>query len=187
MACVGVAVSSAMLLAGCGGGANATIGGSVSGLNPGTSVALQNDGADNIVISANEAFSFPTQLAPGEAYSVTVASQPVGQNCVVANGAGLVDSIADDVNNVALTCSLSSSVGGTVSGLAVGNSVWLANHGQSLPIAANGPFAFPGILTAGSAYDVTVAAQPAQQTCTIAYANGVVAAGVMASVLVACQ
>jgi len=175
-------------LAGCGGGAfDAMIGGALTGLNAGASVTVQNNNADNVTLTTNQSFSFATSIAPGGTYSVTVLTQPVGENCTVTNGAGTVDSFGDDVSNVAVTCALTSSVGGTVSGLAVGNSVWLSSAGQLLPIAANGAFAIPGVLAAGTGYSVTVAAQPAQQTCTILNGSGTVVAGVMASVLVTCN
>jgi hypothetical protein len=61
---------------------------------------------------------------------VSVLTQPVGQTCVVGNGAGAVDSSGDNISIVTVTCTVTSSVGGTVAGLASGNGVWLANNGQ---------------------------------------------------------
>jgi hypothetical protein len=182
-----LALIATAFLAACGGGQNAAVGGAVSGLMPGASVTLQNNAGDNLTITADQAFTFATSIAPGGGYNVTVLTQPVGESCVVANGAGTIDSEGDDVTNVAVTCTQSSSVGGTVSGLAMGESVWLTTNGVLLPIAANGPFAFPGVLPDGTAYDVTVSTQPAQQTCTVASPSGVVAAGTIAQVAVTCQ
>jgi hypothetical protein len=165
----------------------ATIGGTVTGLGSGQTITLQDNSGDNLTVSANQSFTFPTSIAAGSVYDVTVLTQPVGQTCVVAGGAGTVDSVADDVTNVVVSCSVTSSVGGTVSGLASGNSVWLATNNEILPIAANGAFAFTGVFPAGAAYDVTVAQQPAQQTCSVANPSGTVVAGAMASVIVTCQ
>ena len=181
------AVFAAALLGGCGGGSNASISGTVSGLAAGSSITLQDDNADNLTITQNQGFTFPTSIAAGAAYDVTVLTQPIGETCTVTNGVGSVDSEGDDVTNVTVTCAQSSSVGGTVSGLAVGDSVWLASNGQLLAIANNGAFAFPGVLAAGTAYNVTVSAQPAQQTCSVANGSGTVTAGLMASVTVICQ
>jgi len=182
------ALLSTGLLVGCGGASgNASIGGTVNNLMAGSSVTLQNNNADNLTISQNQGFTFPTSVASGGSYNVTVLTQPAGETCAVANGAGTVDSQGDDVTNVAVSCSLSSSVGGTVSGLAVGSSVGLTSNGLQLGIASNGLFAFPGLLPAGTAYDVTVSYQPTGQTCSIANGSGVVTAGVMASVAVTCQ
>ena len=61
-----------------------TVGGSVSGLN-GTLV-LQNNGGDDLSITADGPFAFATELADGSGYNVTVSSQPTGQTCFVSNG-----------------------------------------------------------------------------------------------------
>jgi len=176
-----------LVLCSCGGGSDARIGGSVSGLASGASISLQNNSGDTLVLTANQSFTFATTVAAGDAYNVTVLTQPVGESCTVSNGSGSVDSFADDVTNVAIACSITSSVGGTLSGLASGNSVWLATNGEVLPLAANGAFAFPGLFAVGSAYTVTVNQQPAQQTCTVANPNGTVVSGAIASVTVTCQ
>ena len=175
-------------LAACGGGTDATIGGSVSGLAAGQSVTLQNNNTDNLILSADQSFAFTTGMAAGAAYSVSVLTQPLGESCTVTNGVGTVDSLADNVSSVTVACSVTSSVGGTVSGLAAGDSVWLTlSNGQVLPIATNGSFAFPGILPAGSAYSVAVTTQPAQQTCTVTNGTGIVAVGAMGNVAISCN
>ena len=108
------------------GGTNGTaggpysIGGTVSGLS-GT-VGLEDNGGDPLSISANGTFTFDTPLAQGASYSVTVATEPSGQVCSVANGSGVVGSA--NVTNVSVTCATPGgtgagpySIGGTVSGL----------------------------------------------------------------------
>jgi hypothetical protein len=84
-----------------------TVGGSVSGLS-GT-VVLQDNGGDNLSISANGPFSFATALANGAAYSVTVSSSPPGQTCTVASGSGTI--AAANVTNVALSCTAPTTTG----------------------------------------------------------------------------
>jgi len=56
---------------------------------------------------ANGTFSFPTSLASGTQYSVTVAAQPTDptQTCVLSNASGTIGSEA--VSTVALTCTVS--------------------------------------------------------------------------------
>jgi hypothetical protein len=76
------------------------VGGTVSGLT-GT-VVLQNNGGDNLSISANGAFTFPTPLAYGSSYDVTVLTQPMGQTCTVANRAGAYG--GSSVTSVTVTC-----------------------------------------------------------------------------------
>ena len=58
--------------------ASYTIRGKVSGLS-GT-VVLNDNGGDNLTVTANGSFAFPTQLASGAAYAVTVKTQPSGQD-----------------------------------------------------------------------------------------------------------
>ncbi len=118
---------------------------------------------------------------------VTVAAQPVGQVCFVANGSGIVTNDANGDTAIEVVCSTNASIAGTVSGLAAGTSVTLGNAGTTLPIATNGAFAFPGILPAGTTYDVSVAVQPAGQSCTIANPSGVVTDNVAADIDVTCQ
>jgi hypothetical protein len=163
------------------------VGGTVTGLSSGASLTLQNNNTDNLTISADQGFTFTASLTDGQAYDVTVLTQPVGQACTVGNGTGVIDSQGTDITIVTVTCALTSSVGGTVAGLAPGDSVWLQSNGQTLPIAANGSFAFAGILPAGSNYNVTIAIQPAQQTCVLANAAGVVSASAMAQVSIVCS
>src|ERR1700729_969312 len=70
--------------------ASYSVGGTVSGLS-GT-VVLQDNGGDNVSVSANGSFTFPTSLASGAGYNVTVKSYPSGQTCTLANGSGTVAS-----------------------------------------------------------------------------------------------
>ncbi len=77
-----------------------TVGGTVSGLT-GTGLVLQNNGGNNLPVSADGAFTFSTGVASGGLYSVTVLTQPSGQGCSVANGAGTVSA---NVTNVAVAC-----------------------------------------------------------------------------------
>jgi hypothetical protein len=78
-----------------------TVGGTVSGLN-GSGLTL-NDGTDDLAISANGAFTFPS-LASGIAYNVTVVKQPSGpaQVCTVTSGSGTVGT--SNVTGIAVAC-----------------------------------------------------------------------------------
>lgn len=78
-----------------------SVGGTVSGLGTG-SVTLQNNGADDLIVSANGPFVFATALPDGSAYDVTVSAQPADQTCSVANGAGTVQ--GDDVLGIDVSC-----------------------------------------------------------------------------------
>jgi hypothetical protein len=177
----------AFALAACGGSvSDATIGGSLSGLSTGLSVVLADNGVSNLTLTANGAFTFDAKLPTGSTYDVTVVTQPVGETCTVANASGTVDAV-NNVTNVTVSCVVSASVVGTVSGLAAGTSVTLSNGSVLLPIATNGGFAFPGVLAAGSSYAIAVAVQPAGQTCTLANASGTIPASGVVTVTIACS
>jgi 6-phosphogluconolactonase (cycloisomerase 2 family) len=88
------AIGLVTVLASCGDypGYNYTVGGTVSGM-VGSGMVLQNNGGDDLSISANSSFSFATQLTDGAAYSVTVKTQPTNpsQTCTVSNGSATVN------------------------------------------------------------------------------------------------
>jgi hypothetical protein len=179
--------ATALVLGACGGGvSNANIGGSVSGLGPGVSVTLQNNGSDDLTIAGNQSFAFATQISPNNSYNVTVLKQPNGQNCVVGNASGTINSMGDSFGSVTVTCVVTSSVGGTISGLSAGTSVTLENNGALLTVAANGAFAFPGLLPAGTGYNVTVSTQPVGKTCTVITPSGTAVDSVTSLVTVVC-
>ena len=77
-----------------------SVGGSVTGLN-GT-LTLQNNGADDLVITVDGSFTFATKVADGNAYDVTVKQGPTTQNCAVTNGSGTISGAG--VTNVLVGC-----------------------------------------------------------------------------------
>lgn len=183
-----------LLLAGCGATIEESVGGTVTGLSGGTQVVLLDNGGDPLTVGANGSFTFGKQISSGSAYAVTVQIQPIGETCTVSNGTGTVSQAAGGVTNVAISCSANVAnynyVSGTVSGLATGTSVTLLNDGATpLPVTANGPFTFPTAVAVGSAYYVTVSANPAGKTCVATTnASGTVPAnGSSTGVVVTCN
>ena len=77
-----------------------SVGGNVSGLAS-TGLVLQNNAADDLAVAVNGAFTFATPLAAGAAYAAGVKTQPNGQTCTVANGAGTVTA---NVTGIAVSC-----------------------------------------------------------------------------------
>jgi hypothetical protein len=78
-------------------------------------------------------------------------------------------------------------VGGTVSGLASGDSVVLVdNGGDSTTVTSNTTFTFPVALVPGLQYAVTVGTQPVGQTCTVAAGSGVMGYANITNVAVVC-
>lgn len=81
-----------------------TVGGTLTGITAGTLI-LRNNGADNLVRTADGGFTFATPVSSGQPYAVTVFQQPTGQFCAVTNGSGVVG--AANVTNVAVACVVS--------------------------------------------------------------------------------
>lgn len=157
------------------------LGGTVSGLIG--SVTLRNDGGNNITISQNGAFTFPTKVPYRGTVAVSVLTQPAGQACTVSNGTGLMG--AADIGNVSISCTSNSyTLGGTASGLK--GSVVLTNNGTDLTVNQNGSFTFGSSVRFNSAYAVTVRTNPAGQTCTVSNGSGTVGAGNVTNIGVTC-
>ncbi|HEX7013313.1 MAG TPA: hypothetical protein VF161_11220 [Steroidobacteraceae bacterium] len=164
-----------------------TIGGTVSGY-AGSGLVLHNNGGDALTLTENGTFTFPTAVLSGETYNVTVATQPTGpaQACTVTNASGTVGS--SNVNDVSVSCvTLGFRLRGSVSGLA-GSGLVLRNSGVTLPIAANGAFAFPDSYPEGTPYNVTVAVQPVNptQVCTVSNGSGAIGTSDVTNIGVQC-
>lgn len=163
-----------------------TVSGTATGLAGGESVVLQNNGGDNLRVSSNGSFTFATPVAQGATYIVTVLTQPNTQTCTVTNGNGTMG--GTNVTNVSVTCSTNAyTVGGTLSGLASGESVVLQNNGgDNLTQSNNGGFAFATAVAQGAHYDVTVLTQPTTQTCSVTNGNGSMGGANVSNILVSC-
>jgi len=186
------------VLAGCGGGGtttlnnlsppgSSTISGTVSGLPAGKSIVLDAMG-NAITLSSNGAFNATMPVATGSPYTVTIGTQPAGGNCTLTGGSGT----AGAANNasIGITCATTDTltIGGTVAGLASGQSVVLDdNGGNALTVSTSGAFTFTTALAGGSAYAVTVSTQPTGQTCTVASGSGTVSSANIANVVVTCS
>jgi hypothetical protein len=172
----------------CAAASSFTIGGTVSGLNSGTSVTLLDNGNGALKVSANGAFTFATALAGGAAYNVTVSVQPMGETCTVTGGSGTVGSANVTTVKVACTTAATFTIGGTVSGLNSGTSVTLLDNGSgALKVSANGAFTFATALASGATYNVTVSVQPTNETCTVTGNSGTVGSANVTTVKVACS
>jgi len=157
-----------------------TIGGMVSGLS-GSGLVLQDNGGNNLSVTANGSFTFTAAVNSGGAYAVTVFTRPSNplQNCAVTNGSGAA---AANVTNVQVTCTIAFTIGGTVTNLAAasGGVVLQDNGGNNLSVTANGSFTFTTPVDTGTAYAVTVFTQPSSpaQTCSVANGSGMANANV---------
>lgn len=77
-----------------------SVGGTVSGLS-GTLV-LQNNGGDDLNLTADGSYTFSTKLSTGAAYSVTIKTNPANQLCAVGNSNGTI--AGANISNVDITC-----------------------------------------------------------------------------------
>jgi hypothetical protein len=78
-----------------------TVGGIVTGLGSSKSLVLQNNGGDDLTVTADGGFTFTTPLEDGAAYNVTVLTPPPQQSCTVSNASGAATS---DISSVAVVC-----------------------------------------------------------------------------------
>lgn len=188
---IGLALA-VLTLAACGGGgvspAPVTIGGTVSGL-AGSALVLADNGSDHLTVSGNGSFTFASKIPVGSAYSVSVVTEPTSpsQSCVVANGSGQAGVTA--VTNASVTCSTNTyTVAGAVYGL-VGAAIQLSDNGvDTISVNADGNFAFPIPIASGSAYTVTIKAQPTDlsQHCSVSNGIGTIGAADVANLAVRC-
>ncbi|MGO8816531.1 MAG: kelch repeat-containing protein [Terriglobia bacterium] len=163
-----------------------TVGGTVSGL-AGTGLVLQDNGGNNLAVTANGSFTFTTAIASGAAYNVTVLTEPsaLSQTCVPSLNTGTVTN--KNINNVAVVCTTDTfTVGGTVSGLTGTGLVLQDNGGNNLAVSASGPFTFTTALASGTAYSVTVFSQPSTQSCSVTNGTGTVTGAAVNTVAVSC-
>ncbi len=163
-----------------------TISGIVTGL-AGEQLTLDNNGADPVAITADGGFTFTTPVAYGGSYAVTVATQPVGEVCTVANGSGT--GVTADISTVRIVCSsLRYTIGGSVAGLAGGAQVTLDDNGANpVSVTANGSFVFRTPVAYGGSYAVTVGAEPTGQVCTVSNSSGAGVTANVATVQVVCS
>lgn len=80
--------------------ASHTVGGTLSGLNNGNTIVLQNNNGDNLTLNVNGKFTFSNRLLNGTSYEVTVYNSD--QTCVVADGSGMIS--GSSVANIRVQC-----------------------------------------------------------------------------------
>jgi hypothetical protein len=163
-----------------------TIGGTVTGLT-GTGLVLQDNGGDDLTVSASGSFTFATTVASNGAYSVTVLTQPANQTCTVSNGSGTATA---NVTNVGVACSTTATLtlSASVQGLTSGTLVLQDDASQQLTFTADGTQAFTNTYANGATYSVSIATQPAGETCTVgSNASGTITANVTVAVICSSQ
>ncbi len=135
-------------------------------------------------------------LAPGG-----TSPESIGLNAPASDGTWWIGACVDAVPHEYKTANQCSAgvritvatpyytVGGTLSGLASGNTVVLQNNGgDDLNLASNGRFTFSTALADGSSYSVTVLTQPTSpnQVCAVSNGSGTVSGANVTDVSVVC-
>jgi hypothetical protein len=182
------AMALAATLAGCGGKAQFTVQGTVSGLNN-AGLVLANGGSTVSVPAGATSFAFPQQIDYGTEFNITIQTQPAHMTCSIGGNtgsAGYTVSIQAQVSCQQNTYS----VGGRVTGLttktdtaATARTVTLVNGtagGTVLVSSVNndstgaGEFQFGTPVADGNAYGVTVLDDPTSDVvCTLTNGTGV--------------
>jgi hypothetical protein len=174
-----------------------SVGGTVSGLAGPLALAMAVDGdsfAAPFVVLGNT-FTLPHRVRTGQAYAVSIHSEPSGQDCSVLNASGLMGSA--DIANVSVVCASTGAgpvryaIGGVVTGLTSPILLRLSAGATSedLTIIGNGPFNFTSALTSGEAYSITLPLQPVLQSgqyCTVSNASGVIGSANVPDASVGC-
>ena len=168
-----------------------SLGGSVNGLT--TSGLVLANGSDTVAVAANATtFKFPSLVAVGSSYAVTVRTQPTGLACSVAKGTSTMP--ASNVTTVAVTCTDQPfTLGGTISGLTTSGLV-LVNGSDTLTVGANATtFKMPTAVDFGSSYALSVDTQPTGLTCSfssgghVAPSSGTMPANDVTTVALVCS
>lgn len=169
------------------------VGGTVSGY-PGSGLSLSLNGAQTLPITADGPFEFGAFLLPQSAYAVTIASQPAGHECTVAQGSGTMP--AARVSDVAVSCRPSTGrLAYAVTGMSHPDSLSLLLTGAGMSpstrevraISGNGSGQFDSLLNAGSGYQVGFQQAPSRHECSLAQASGTFDAQAPGTVRVNCS
>lgn len=127
-----------------------TIGGTISGLTE-NGLTLDDNGGDTLTVApAATTFTFATALASGAAYNVTVATQPLGENCTATANTG---NASANVTTVAIACADSGVAVGTLAGAGPGP----ANTGNNNATGSAATFDAPAGVAVDSSGNVYVA------------------------------
>jgi Cellulase (glycosyl hydrolase family 5) len=146
---------------------------------------LQDDAGKQLTFSSSTSQTFSNSYVSGATYSVSVMTQPSGQNCTLSNNTTGTITANVTITVACAAVSATYTIGGIISGLS-GTVVLQNNSGDNLTISTNGTFTFATPLSSGSTYSVTVLTQPSGQTCTVTNGTGT-ATSTITSVSVTCS
>ncbi len=151
------------------------VGGTVTGLTTpfgANTLVLRNNGGDDLTIAADGSFTFATALSTGATYNATVFSNPQNpwQTCTLTNGSGTVAS--SNITNLSLSCSLNTYTmsGAVTSSIALPSGLSISNGVNTINVPAGAtstPLNFATPLNSGTAYNVSITAEPTGHVCAV--------------------
>lgn len=175
--------------------------GDINGITGPLTISAGEGHTITLVPSAASTFEFPTPFAVGSPYQVSIVQAPADRTCYIDRPSGIIND--NDFEEVRIACVglgernpflpvsnhsrriVEYTIGGIITGL-TGTLDILNNGVDLLTTAMNGMFTFNTTLTNGQAYNVTVASQPAGQTCVVTDGSGTVDKANVTSVSVSC-
>ncbi len=177
----GLALLCAVILSACGGSGNGSmlLQGSISGLSKPGLVLINRSTGEKLSIEAGaSAFQFTRLIAVDESFDIEIDTPPTGASCKLTDNINKANSFTS--YRTVVSCTTNPWIlGGVVKGLAddgvTGNNdgVTLANGpdtvyvGPSATAGADVPFSFANTVGEGTAYGVTVLAQPTNRSCSL--------------------
>ncbi len=153
-----------------------TLGGIVSGISGNLVLA---DGTRTVSISGDGPYQFAGDFGVGESYSISVKTQPAGQQCTVENASGTLNA---SVSNANVSCTTTYSVSGRVFGLPNGSSISVTNNSANsttLTPSANS-FSFP--VNAGAPFAIAIGTSPSGVSCGVVGGQGTATGNVTVTV-----
>ena len=203
-----VALSAAALVAGCGGKAQYTVQGTISGLaTPG--LMLSNGGETITVPAGATTFAFAKQIGYGTSYNVGFVQQPEHMNCsftsINTGSAGQTVGISVGIACARRVYTLGGQFTGLVPNPPVGTAVatprtvTLLNGSAGGQVTLSSPtdgtgagdFAFPTAVADGQSYGVTIhpdtTLSSTDITCTVKNGVGVMGEAAVTNLLVECK
>ena len=183
------ALACAVVLTACGGDdGQLLLGGQIAGVTKPGMVLTNNGGSDyEIPVPSNgtgvTTFFFPTRISSDDKYDVRVKSTPTNiEKCELFQNTGRA---GFDVTTIQIACTFKTqALTGTVSNLK--NDLVLVNGSDRVPVPAGATTFSMARVAQDAPYGVSILANPAGQSCTIANGVGTMGAADVNNVTITC-
>lgn len=197
-----VALTLASLLTACGGKAQYTVQGSLSGVTL-DGLIIKNGGTEMKIAPGATSFAFPNQIDYGAEYNIEIVQSPPTLTCVVSGAKGTAGYTV--AIGAAISCSPRPyTVGGLYDGLvppvdstntSATRIVTLINGSNSTVDVSSGTATVPTpsggftvtSLNNGDVYSVSILKQPSDMVCTLSNASGVIRAENISNINLSCK